>query len=81
MSARVTVQFYAGAREAAGTGTAVVAARDVSELRVRLGEQFGARLVNIMEVSTLLCDGRRLEATDPLPADCEVELLPPFAGG
>lgn len=77
----ITVRFYAGAREAAGAATAEVEAPDVAALRRALRNRFGSRLGDVVDVSTLLCDGQRLADADALAAGALVEVLPPFAGG
>ena len=81
--ARVEVRWYAGARAAAGTQSAVV---DVPEgapvadiLRMAVGEN--AELQAVVEVSSLLAGGARIEDRDAPLTHTRLDVLPPFAGG
>ncbi len=75
----VTVRFFAAAREAAGVSSVEV---EPGPIGSRLAEQdFGPRFDKVLEVSTLLCDGRRLTGQDSAGDGCVVDVLPPFAGG
>ncbi len=77
----IEVTFFAAAREAAGTHSAHVSVTSVSDLRARLIQDFGDRMVTVLDVSSLVSDGRRLQAGDPLADGAHVHVLPPFAGG
>ncbi|VEI13181.1 MoaD/ThiS family protein [Trueperella bialowiezensis] len=39
------------------------------------------RLSRVLELSSFLVNGVRAESADVLPADADVDVLPPFAGG
>lgn len=80
----VTLHYWAGARDAAGTefehwpATSIAAALD----EARRGRD--ARFSRVLGICTLLVDGAAVRPDDfdrPLDASVTVEILPPFAGG
>jgi molybdopterin converting factor small subunit len=75
----VTIRFFAAARDAAGTSAVEVAAGPLGARLEQLG--LGARFDEVLAVSTLLCDGLRVDRDDPVEAGATVDVLPPFAGG
>lgn len=75
------VRFFAAAREAAGCDHIDVTCSAAADLRAQLTARFGDRMTEVLAVSSLLSAGTRLGPDDPLPADAEVDVLPPFAGG
>lgn len=77
----ITVRFFGGAREAAGTPSQTIDAATADDLERALTAQFGDRMGRILNVSSLLCDGRRVTGDDPIPPHTAVDVLPPFAGG
>lgn len=79
MPAEVTVRLFAAARDAAGTPVLSVPPGPVGDQLARLG--LGQRFTQVLAVSTLLCDGRRLDPGDEVAAGAVVDVLPPFAGG
>lgn len=84
--ATVTIRYWAGARDAAGTETDVVEAASVAEaLASAAADRPGdAEYARVMGLCSFLVDGRRLgeqDRTRPLTGPVEVEALPPFAGG
>lgn len=76
-----TVRFFAAAREAAGVTECAITAATVAELQAALVDQYGTRLGQVMEASSLVSDGRRLAEHDSLDPDTQIDVLPPFAGG
>ena len=79
--AEVTVRYWAGARAAAGVEAETrPAAPTVGELARALRADHPA-LVPVLEVSTLLVDGRAAGPDTVLDPGAQVEVLPPFAGG
>ncbi|MGC5628182.1 MoaD/ThiS family protein [Georgenia sp. Z1344] len=79
-----TVRFFAGAAEAAGTGTTTVevpAGATVDTVVAALRETADERLTKVLDVATWLLDGRRTEGSAEVPAGATVDCLPPFAGG
>ncbi len=79
MSADVTVRFFAAARAAAGVTSAEIPAGPIGVGLAALA--LGPAFDRVLAVSTLLCDGRRLESTAEVGAGQTVDVLPPFAGG
>jgi molybdopterin converting factor small subunit len=75
----VTIRFFAAAREAAGRSSVEVTSGPIGGQLASLG--LGARFDEVLAVSTLLCDGRRLELDDRVEGGATVDVLPPFAGG
>ena len=77
----VTVRYWAGARAAAGVDAETVpAAATVGALATALAVARPA-LAPVLEVCTLLVDGRAATAEQDLAPGSVVEVLPPFAGG
>lgn len=80
----ITVRFFAGAAEAAGTGHAsleVPEGATVDTVVATLRDGAGERLTKVLDVATWLLDGRRTEGSATVPAGATVDCLPPFAGG
>ncbi len=84
--ARVTIRYWAGARDAAGVDAEGYDAGTVDEAlglarRRRAGD---AEFARVLGLCSFLLDGRRVGPADrarPLAGDVELEALPPFAGG
>ncbi len=77
----VTVRYWAGARAAAGVDAETVEAPgSVARLVARLGDERPS-LRPVLEVASVLVDGRAGSGDDPVPPGALVEVLPPFAGG
>lgn len=83
--ARVTLNYWAGARAAAGTDCETVEAGSVTEaLAVVVEQHADARFARVLEASSLLLEGAAVHGeglTQPLHEAVQVEVLPPFAGG
>ena len=88
--AKVTIQYWAAAKEAAGVAAESVEAQTLAEaLDVILARRAGAvgaeRLRSVLAASSFLVDGApagRLVRSDlVLPEAARIEVLPPFAGG
>jgi molybdopterin synthase sulfur carrier subunit len=81
----VTMNFWAGARAAAGTASESVEAGSVEEaLDAVLGRHDDPRFTRVVRASSLLVDGVAASADSvrrPLEEATVVEVLPPFAGG
>ena len=81
----VTLNFWAGARAAAGTPSESVDAASVGEaLELVLVRHDDARFTRVVRASSLLVDGVTASASalqTALEAPTTVEVLPPFAGG
>lgn len=76
----VRVRYWAGARTAAGTADEQVQAVSITELRRVVVDRHPA-LVAVLDVASLMVDGRTVTGDADLPAGSTVEVLPPFAGG
>jgi len=85
--AKVTIQYWAAAKEAAGVAAESVEAETLAEaldmiLARRAGDE---RLRSVLAASSFLVDGtpagRRAPAELILPEAARIEVLPPFAGG
>jgi sulfur-carrier protein len=80
----VTVRLFAAARAAAsGRDVVEVPAGRLDALVAELAAAHPPRLAEVLSVSTLVCDGVRLDATCPmeLAPGAVIDVLPPFAGG
>jgi molybdopterin synthase sulfur carrier subunit len=85
--AKVTIQYWAAAREAAGVDLESVEARTLAEaldvIMARRGED--GRLRSVLATSSFLVDGtaagRRVAADLVLRDAAVIEVLPQFAGG
>jgi sulfur-carrier protein len=84
---KVTVRYWAAAKEAAGLAQEVLVARTLAEMiEVALARRGGApRLAAIFARSSFLVDGTAVAGRQAkqvvLPDAAVVEVLPPFAGG
>ena len=77
----ITVRYFAGAAEAAGTDSErAEPAGTLGELVDRLGTR-RPRLAAVLAVSTFLVDERPASRESQLPTAAMVDVLPPFAGG
>jgi molybdopterin converting factor small subunit len=79
VSVEVTVRLFAAARAAAGTSVLSVPPGPIGRQLADLG--LGERFTEVLAMSTLLTDGRRLSPGDAVAAGAVVDVLPPFAGG
>ena len=77
-----TVRYFAAAAEAAGTEQEQVAAATLGGLLADLRARHDARLGRVIEVSSILHDGRYVsDPATPLADGAVLDVLPPFAGG
>jgi sulfur-carrier protein len=85
--AKVTMQYWAAAKEAAGVAAESVEAQTLAEaLDAVIGRRAGDdRFRSVLAASSFLVNGqpagRRVPADLVLPEEARVEVLPPFAGG
>jgi molybdopterin converting factor small subunit len=85
--AKVTIQYWAAAKEAAGLATESVDAETLAEALAAVVARRGGdgRLRSVLASSSFLVDGapagRRSPADLILPEGARIEVLPPFAGG
>jgi len=88
-SVNVTVRYWASARAVAGCDSERlgVSVGGVSVGGVSVGNVLAAAaaahtgLSVVLDVSTILLDGRAVTAAEPLTEGATLEVLPPFAGG
>lgn len=77
------ITYYAGAADAAGTGTSRLDAGELTaaDLLGRLADG-NERLAGVLPACSLLVDGHAVSGPDEvIPAGARVDVLPPFAGG
>jgi molybdopterin converting factor small subunit len=82
MTREITVRYFAGAAEAAGTVTETFPATTVAGLTAAMVARHGLALEAVLPRCSLLADG--VLAMDPalaLAGGSVVDVLPPFAGG
>jgi sulfur-carrier protein len=85
--AKVTMQYWAAAKDAAGVAAESVEADTLAEALDVVAARRGGdgRLRSVLARSSFLVDGtpagRRVPADVILPEAARVEVLPPFAGG
>ena len=85
--AKVTMQYWAAAREAAGVDREPVEARTLAEALEKIVARRAddARLRSVLATSSFLVDGasagRSMAADLVLPEAAVIEVLPQFAGG
>lgn len=79
----ITVNYYAGAADAAGRTTSEVDPGGVltAESLVELLGAENDQLAGVLASCSLLVDGHPVEPDEQIPADARVDVLPPFAGG
>jgi len=88
-SVHVTVRYWASARAVAGCDSERLGVHvgSVHVGSVNVGDALAAAvaahtgLSAVLDVSTILLDGRAVTAVEPLAEGAILEVLPPFAGG
>jgi molybdopterin synthase sulfur carrier subunit len=78
--ADVTIRYWASARAAAGCDSERFGGHDVGDV-LEAAAAAHAGLSVVLEVSTILLDGRAVTASEVLSQGTILEVLPPFAGG
>jgi molybdopterin synthase sulfur carrier subunit len=76
----VTVRYWASARAAAGCDTETLTGQRVGDVLATAAAAHTGLGV-ILQVCTILLDGRPVTAAESLSAGVILEVLPPFAGG
>jgi molybdopterin converting factor small subunit len=78
----LTVNYFAGARAAAGRSSQAAAAPTLAELIGQLTDQHGPALGKVLGACSFLVDSVAWhDRHAPLPLDAVIDVLPPFAGG
>lgn len=88
-SVNVTVRYWASARAVAGCDSECLGVQvgGLHVSSVNVGDVLAAAaaahtgLAAVLDVSTILLDGRAVTASEPLSDGVTLEVLPPFAGG
>ena len=75
------LRFFAGARDAAGTGRADVPGATVAEVLRAAEAKFGPELSAVLEHCQIWRNGEPCEPTDAVTDADEVAVLPPVSGG
>lgn len=83
--ARVTVHYWAAAREAAGCVSEELTGRTLAEVLEQAGSTHGPELTRLLGICSYIVGDRPVKreaaATVHLQDGVTVEVLPPFAGG
>lgn len=79
----VTIRLFAAARAAAGSAELQVSPGPLDILVAGLTAALPAPFARVLAVSSLVSDGVRLDARQPIPIPpgAVIDVLPPFAGG
>jgi sulfur-carrier protein len=78
--ADVTIRYWASARAAAGCDSERFGGYDVGDV-LAAASAAHAGLSVVLEVSTILLEGRAVTTSEVLSEGTVLEVLPPFAGG
>ena len=76
-----TVRFFAQAREATGTGFAVVAGTTVEEVLHNAISMYGPALSAVIDISKVWVNGEEVPHSHAVSDKDEVAVLPPVSGG
>ena len=79
----INLIFFASAKQVAGVTEKKFEISSIEDLKNQLIELGGPKLVRIIEVSSILSNGQKINIFDysQLKNDQILEVLPPFAGG
>jgi molybdopterin converting factor small subunit len=78
----ITVRYFAGAAEAAGTDSEQLDGATVGEVLGAAQRLHGDRLAEVLSRCSVLHRGRYVDdETTPVEAGDIIDVLPPFAGG
>ena len=73
--------FAAAAAAASADALEIDNVSTIADLQARIAELGNERLSHVLSISSFLVNGKRAEVSDAVPADAQVDVLPPFAGG
>jgi molybdopterin converting factor small subunit len=79
-TARITVRYWAAARAAAGLDAEEHSGATVGDVLVAAVDAHPA-LAPVVQVASVLLDGRPASRETPVADGMRLEVLPPFAGG
>ena len=79
----INLIFFASAKQVAGVAEKKFEISSIEDLKNQLIDLGGPKLVRIIEVSSILSNGQKINIFDysQLKNDQNLEVLPPFAGG
>ncbi len=77
---KIDIEFFASAKAAAKTSQVSFEVKDVKDLESKLIELGGQKLIEIVKVSSILSNGKKIELNQ-IKEDSNIQILPPFAGG
>ncbi len=77
---QVTVRYWAGARAAAGVDAEQRRGSTAGEV-LTAAAQDHPELGHVLQVASILLDGRTVDTDAPVGEGALLEVLPPFAGG
>jgi molybdopterin converting factor small subunit len=75
------LRLFAAARDAAGTGRAVIAGATVGEVLAQAQGRYGPEFTAVLEAARVWRNGAPAEPGDAVGDDDEVAVLPPVSGG
>jgi sulfur-carrier protein len=75
------LRLFAGAREAAGTGTDDLPGATVSEVLAAARARYGPPFADVLEHCQVWCNGEPCDLDDAVADADEVAVLPPVSGG
>ena len=75
------LRLFAGAREAAGTGTDDLPGATVSEVLDAARARYGTSFADVLEHCQIWCNGEPCDLDDAVADADEVAVLPPVSGG
>ena len=79
----INIIFFASAKQAAGVSEKKFNVSSSEDLKSQLDELGGSKLLRILEVSSILSNGQKINIFDnsQIKDGQTLEVLPPFAGG
>ena len=79
----INLIFFASAKQVAGVAEKKFEISSIEDLKNQLIDLGGPKLVRIIEVSSILSNGQKINIFDDsqLKNEQTLEVLPPFAGG
>lgn len=77
----ITVRYFAAAAQAAGLDRREVAPSPGLTVAQAAANEATPKLLGVLDVSSYLRDGERVDASMPAGTDAVIDVLPPFAGG
>ena len=76
-----TLRLFAGAREAAGTGSVTVEAGTVASVLDSAVARFGSHFAEVLATSKVWVNGEEVPVSHAVGDNDEVAVLPPVSGG